>query len=141
ILVDCDPVTLNMDLNDAARKLEQLREGRIEGVSLAHDTECVGIITVHVGGLMLPIDEIKAFARSNGLWIVEDAAHAFPAAWRASANQPWQQCGENSADVTCFSFYANKTITTGEGGMAVTDDVDLAHRMRMMSLHGLSHDA
>ncbi|MEX2114353.1 MAG: DegT/DnrJ/EryC1/StrS family aminotransferase, partial [Pirellulales bacterium] len=47
----------------------------------------------------------------------------------------------NTSAVTCFSFYANKTITTGEGGMAVTDDPALAHRMRMMSLHGLSHDA
>jgi perosamine synthetase len=43
--------------------------------------------------------------------------------------------------VSCFSFYANKTITTGEGGMAVTDNAELAQRMRMMSLHGLSHDA
>ena len=53
----------------------------------------------------------------------------------------WRRCGENTAAVTCFSFYANKTITTGEGGMAVTDDAELADRMRQMSLHGLSHDA
>ena len=53
----------------------------------------------------------------------------------------WRRCGENTAAVTCFSFYANKTITTGEGGMAVTDDDQLAERMRQMSLHGLSHDA
>ncbi len=52
-----------------------------------------------------------------------------------------ERCGENTSAVTCFSFYANKTITTGEGGMAVTDDESLADRMRMMSLHGLSHDA
>ncbi len=50
-------------------------------------------------------------------------------------------CGENTSAVACFSFYANKTITTGEGGMAVTDDDKLADRMRQMSLHGLSHDA
>ena len=55
--------------------------------------------------------------------------------------RPWRRCGENTAAVTCFSFYANKTITTGEGGMAVTDDDQLAARMRQMSLHGLSHDA
>src|SRR4030095_16906936 len=47
----------------------------------------------------------------------------------------------NTATVTCFSFYANKTITTGEGGMPVTSDEELADRMRIMSLHGLSHDA
>jgi dTDP-4-amino-4,6-dideoxygalactose transaminase len=53
----------------------------------------------------------------------------------------WRRCGENTAAVSCFSFYANKTITTGEGGMAVTDDPRWADRMRQMSLHGLSHDA
>lgn len=53
----------------------------------------------------------------------------------------WRRCGENTAAVTCFSFYANKTMTTGEGGMAVTDNKNLADRMRQMSLHGLSHDA
>ena len=53
----------------------------------------------------------------------------------------WRRCGDDTSAVTCFSFYANKTITTGEGGMAVTADGDLAERMRAMSLHGLSHDA
>ena len=85
--------------------------------------------------------ESRASPPTHGLWVVEDAAHAFPAAWRPSADAPWQRCGEQTAAVTCFSFYANKTITTGEGGMATTDDADLAERMRLMSLHGLSHDA
>jgi perosamine synthetase len=53
----------------------------------------------------------------------------------------WRRCGENTAAVTCFSFYANKTMTTGEGGMAATDNQQLAERIRQMSLHGLSHDA
>ena len=99
------------------------------------------MIPVHVGGLMMDIDAVKAFAARHGLWVVEDAAHAFPAAWRRSEAAPWQRCGENTAAVTCFSFYANKTITTGEGGMAVTDDAELAARMRLLSLHGLSQDA
>jgi perosamine synthetase len=73
--------------------------------------------------------------------MVEDAAHAFPAAWRSDRSHRWRRCGEGTADITCFSFYANKTITTGEGGMAVTDRADLAERMRRMSLHGLSHGA
>jgi perosamine synthetase len=59
----------------------------------------------------------------------------------APLSSPWRRCGENTAAVTCFSFYVNKTMTTGEGGMAVTDDSQLADRMRQMSLHGLSHDA
>jgi perosamine synthetase len=90
---------------------------------------------------MMDISRLRRFADAHGLWVVEDAAHAFPAAWRPSPGEPWQRCGEQTADVTCFSFYANKTITTGEGGMAVTGDASLAERMRLMSLHGLSHDA
>jgi len=127
VLVDCDPVTLNMDLEDAER--------RIVGAQ-----EPVGIIPVHVGGLMMDMDAISDFARRHGLWVIEDAAHALPAAWRRPDGS-WQRCGEGTAAVTCFSFYANKTVITGEGGMATTADPALAERMRMMSLHGLSHDA
>src|SRR5215210_1645363 len=127
VLVDCDPVTLNMDLADAERRIKDVREP-------------VGIIPVHVGGLMMDVDAISAFAERHGLWVIEDAAHALPAAWRRPDGS-WQRCGEGTAAITCFSFYANKTVTTGEGGMATTADAALAERMRMMSLHGLSHDA
>jgi dTDP-4-amino-4,6-dideoxygalactose transaminase len=138
ILVDCDPATLNMDLAAADRALADLRAGR---TPLDPALEVVGIMPVHLGGLMLDMDAVRAFASAHGLWIVEDAAHALPAAYRAGPHAAWRRCGEGTADVTCFSFYANKTITTGEGGMAVTDDEALAARMRSMSLHGLSQDA
>lgn len=138
ILVDCDPLTLNMDLGDAE---EKLRHHRAKSLPLAPGTRVVGIIVVHVGGLMIDMAAVTDFARRHGLWVVEDAAHAFPAAWRRGPREPWQRCGENTSAVTCFSFYANKTITTGEGGMAVTDDSGRAERMRQMSLHGLSRDA
>jgi perosamine synthetase len=140
LLVDCDCETLNMDLEDAARKLEQLRAGKSSS-SIEANADVVGVIPVHVGGMMINIAAVKAFARQHGLWIVEDAAHAFPAAWRPDSEARWQRCGEGTADVTCFSFYANKTITTGEGGMAVTERAEVADRMRMMSLHGLTQDA
>ncbi len=140
VLVDCDPVTGNMDLADAARKIEQLKSRR-PLAGLPANLPVVGIIPVHVGGIMMDVNAVRAFAARLGLWIVEDAAHAFPAAWRQGGDKSWQRCGEGTANVTCFSFYANKTITTGEGGMAVTDDSGLAERMRRMSLHGLSHDA
>ena len=140
LLVDCDPVTLNADLEDAERKLQTLASGRaVAGV--AGGTKVVGILPVHVGGLMMDIDRIRAFAERHGLWVVEDAAHSFPAAWRPSKDSAWQRCGENTSAISCFSFYANKTITTGEGGMATTFDPELADRMRRMSLHGLSQDA
>lgn len=138
LLVDCDPVTLNMDLGDAAAKIQALRDGH---TPLDPDLEIVGIMPVHLGGLMLDMDEVGAFAKAHGLWVVEDAAHALPAAYRSHPRAAWRRCGEGTAAVTCFSFYANKTITTGEGGMAVTDDDGIAARLRCMSLHGLSQDA
>lgn len=140
LLVDCDARTLNLDLEDAERKIEQLRAGLLPS-SIPRDAPVVGVVPVHVGGLMMDVAAVRAFARRHDLWVTEDAAHAFPAAWRADGGAAWQRCGERTADATCFSFYANKTITTGEGGMLTTDDEELAARARSMSLHGLSHDA
>src|SRR5207247_1206776 len=60
--------------------------------------------------------------------------------YRSGPDAEWRAVG-STADITCFSFYANKCITTGEGGMAVTDREDWAVRMRVMSLHGMSRDA
>lgn len=136
VLVDVDPTTLNIDLEDAARKLNDLRAGQLP---VDRRLPVVGIIPVHVGGLMVDMDQVALFARTHGLWVVEDAAHALPAAFWSDTRACWRAAGQNTASVTCFSFYANKTVTTGEGGMAVTDDAQLAERMRTMSLHGLSH--
>lgn len=138
ILVDCDRQTLNIDLDDAERKLVAFAKGELP---CRAEAGVVGIMPVHVGGLMCDMDAVRQFAARHRLWVVEDSAHALPAAFQATAAAPWRTSGANTADVTCFSFYANKTITTGEGGMAVTDNRQLADRMRQMSLHGLSHDA
>ena len=138
ILVDCEPETLNIDFDDAEDKIAKASRGELPGIGAVHVS---GIIPVHVGGLMIDLDRLREFSATHKLWIVEDAAHAFPAAWRRSATDRWTRCGDNTAAVSCFSFYANKTITTGEGGMAVTADPRLAARMRLMSLHGVSRDA
>lgn len=138
VLVDCDPLTLNLDLDDAARKLKKFQG---TGNHNTKPTKIVGIMPVHVGGLMIDLGRLREFARAHKLWVVEDAAHAFPAGWRSDSKQSWQQRSNGSGAVTCYSFYANKTITTGEGGMAVTNNAKLARRIRLMSLHGLSHDA
>jgi dTDP-4-amino-4,6-dideoxygalactose transaminase len=139
VLVDCDPVTLNMDLAKAEEAIERARQ-RASDDSL-RPTRIVGIMPVHVGGLMMNCDALRTLAEKHGLWVVEDAAHAFPAAWRKDSSAPWEYCGGGTGTVTAFSFYANKTITTGEGGMATTVDAALAERMRLMSLHGLTRDA
>ena len=85
LLVDCDPVTLNIDLDDAAAKVRDLDAGR---TPLDPATRVVGMIPVHVGGMMVDMDAAQDFARQHGLWLVEDAAHAFPAAYRAASNAP-----------------------------------------------------
>jgi len=155
ILVDCDPVTLNMDLADAGQRLEirsQKSEVRSRKSGLSKPRSPIsdlrpltsgiaGIMPVHVGGVLMDLGQLEQFAQEHKLWMVEDAAHAFPVGWRRAADQPWQQRSNGSRSVTCYSFYANKTITTGEGGMAVTSNSKLAQRMRLMSLHGLSADA
>lgn len=144
VLVDCDPVTGNLDLEDASRKLQSFNSAHNTDSRDTIASAIVGIMPVHVGGLMMDGKQLSDFAEAHNLWIVEDAAHAFPAAWRAEESQPWQRCGQmvdGERRIVCFSFYANKTITTGEGGMAVTGNAELATRMRLMSLHGLSQDA
>lgn len=140
ILCDCDPVTGHLDLDDAADKVTALRTARLPD-ALDPRLELAGLIPVHTAGLMMNIVDLETFSQHYGLWLVEDAAHSFPAAWRPGPDEDWERCGEDTSRVTCFSFYANKTITTGEGGMATTDDEALAAVLRSLSLHGLSNDA
>lgn len=138
VLVDCDAKTLNIDPAHAANLLDALAQGRrVPGI--VDGKPAHAIVPVHYGGQMADVDEIASLARRHRLHVIEDAAHAFPAAARGPEGA-WRSAGV-TAEQTCFSFYANKTITTGEGGMLVTDDQELAARARMMSLHGLSRDA
>ena len=119
VLVDCDPTHLGMDPDDIERKIT--RRSR-------------AIVPVHFAGQPCAMDAILAIARTRSLKVVDDAAHSFPASYKG------QPVG-TLADATCFSFYATKTITTGEGGMVTTQDDQLAGRIRLMSLHGISRDA
>lgn len=90
---------------------------------------------MHFAGLAVDMDAVLAIARHHGLKVVEDAAHALP------TTHAGRLVGTLGSDITVFSFYANKTITTGEGGMAVTRDPALAARMKVMRLHGINRDA
>lgn len=92
------------------------------------------IIPIHIAGLPADLDGIQAVAQKHGLAVIEDAAHAFPTQYKG------RMIGQIS-DFTCFSFYATKTITTGEGGMICTDNDAWAERCRIMALHGISKDA
>jgi perosamine synthetase len=131
LLVDCRPADLNLDVEDARRKIEA---ARVRG------EEVVAIIPVHYAGQIGDVVGVEALAREFDLKVIEDAAHCCPAWYRASQMEPWQPVG-SSAEISCYSFYANKTITTGEGGMACTESEEFADRMRLTSLHGISRDA
>jgi dTDP-4-amino-4,6-dideoxygalactose transaminase len=119
-LVDIDPATLNLD--PAA-------------VAAAITPRTKAIMPVHFAGLAAPMPAILELARRHGLAVVEDAAHALPTTCGGAL------VGTLASDAAVFSFYANKTITTGEGGMLVTRDAALAKRAQVMRLHGMSRDA
>jgi dTDP-4-amino-4,6-dideoxygalactose transaminase len=119
-LVDIDPATLNID------------PARIEA---AITPRTKAIMPVHYAGLAADMPAILAIAKKHGLKVVEDAAHALP------TTSAGRRIGTLDSDATVFSFYANKTITTGEGGMLVTRDEALAKRAMVMRLHGMSRDA
>ena len=118
-LADVDPVTFNA----TAETIEaQIRP------------ETRAIMVVHFGGLMADMGPIMELAGSRNLPVIEDAAHALP------SSRDGRQAGTVGA-AGALSFYATKTVTTGEGGMLVTDSAEIANRARSMRLHGLTRDA
>ena len=120
VFVDIDPDTLN--ISPAA-------------IEAAIGSRTRAIIPVHYAGLACDMDAILELAKRYHLKVIEDAAHAFPTRYRE------RLVGTLASDVVVFSFYANKTMTTGEGGMVVTRDPVVAQRIRLMRIHGISSDA
>ena len=117
----CDSISgqFNIDVSDAARRVTSRTRA---------------IIPVHIAGEPCNLSAINSLARSHGLHVIEDAAHALPATFEG------KRIGAIS-ELTAFSFYATKTITTGEGGMLTTDNEEYALRASQMRLHGISGDA
>lgn len=120
VFVDVDSATLNMTADSFV-------------AAITDKTKVV--MPVHFAGLACEMDAIIKVAKEHGIRIVEDAAHALPTRYKGKL------IGTLDSDFTVFSFYANKTMTTGEGGMVVTRDAELAKRCRTMRLHGISRDA
>ena len=120
VLVDIDPATMCID---------------VAAVEAAITPRTKAVIPVHYAGLAADMATLLPLARRHGLKVVEDAAHALPTTCGG------QLVGTLGSDVTVFSFYANKTMTTGEGGMVVTRDAAIAKRVQVMRLHGINRDA
>jgi dTDP-4-amino-4,6-dideoxygalactose transaminase len=119
VLVDVDAETFNI---------------RPELVEAAITDRTRAVIPIHIAGRSADMDPLLAICRPRGIAVIEDAAHSFPTTYKG------RMIG-SFGDMTCFSFYATKTITTGEGGMICTDNDEWADRCRIMSLHGISRDA
>lgn len=119
VLADVRPDTFNIDPEEIRSKVTKHTRA---------------IIPVHLAGQPCEMDEIRDIAEEHGLLVVEDAAHATGARYRDALIG-------TIGDTTVFSFYATKSLTTGEGGMITTEDDQLADRMRILRLHGISRDA
>lgn len=120
IMVDCDPNTLCIDIAQIESKIT---------------SKTKAIIPVHMAGLACDMDAILTIAKKYNLRVIEDAAHTLP----SKINNVL--IGQHDSDAIVYSFYATKTITTGEGGMIVTKKPEIAKRCRIMRLHGISRDA
>lgn len=120
VFVDVDPETFCLD---------------VDAVEAAITRKTKVVIPVHFAGRAADMESLLVVTKKYGLKVLEDAAHALPTTCGG------RLVGTLDSDVTVFSFYANKTITTGEGGMLVTRDPEIAKRVRVMRLHGISRDA
>ena len=130
--IGADPVLMDVEYGTSLISPALLRK------SLIANPDIKAIIIVHYGGQppVMTSDDgegIVDICRQNNIRIIEDAAHAFPTKFE-------NRFIGTFGDATCFSFYANKTITTGEGGMLVTDDETIYKRAKIMRLHGISRD-
>lgn len=124
--VDIDPATYQVDPDAFAAKLETAaRAGRVPKV----------VVVVHFGGMPCDLAPLAAAAERHGVRIIEDASHALGATYRGTA------IGDSSySDITVFSFHPVKIVTTGEGGMAVTNDDALASKLALYRSHGVTRD-
>ncbi len=119
VLVDSDPRTWCMDVKQIEEKITPRTRA---------------IMPVHIYGHPVDMDPIIRIAQEHNLAIIEDAAEAHGAEYltgRDTSRPSWKRCG-SFGDMSCFSFYANKLITTGEGGIVLTDKPELAERLRSL---------
>jgi dTDP-4-amino-4,6-dideoxygalactose transaminase len=128
VILHCGATPVLVDVREADANLDP------ELVERAITPRTRVILPVHIAGEPCDLDALLALARPRGIKVLEDAAHAIGSLYRGRA------IGSVS-DAAAFSFYANKTMTTGEGGALATDDAELSARVRRLTLHGMSRDA
>ncbi len=119
VLADIDPISLNIDPADVERRITPKTKA---------------IIPVHFAGRACDMDSLCRLAKDNDLFLIEDCAHAIETEYKGRKAGTLGHFG-------CLSFYVTKNVVTGEGGMVLTDDEELADQIRVLSLHGMSRDA
>lgn len=119
VFVDSDPEDLNLSIEEVKKKVTKKTRA---------------IIPIHFGGKAADMESLMEVCKKKRIHIVEDAAHALPTKYGSKL------IGQLDTSATVFSFYATKTITSGEGGMVLTRNTRMAKRMRIMRLHGISRD-
>jgi dTDP-4-amino-4,6-dideoxygalactose transaminase len=119
VLADVDPVTMNIDPAALERKI---------------GPKTKAVVVVHFAGRPCDMDAICDIVERRGLFLIEDCAHAIETTWKGRHAGTFGRFG-------CFSFYATKNLTTGEGGMVVTQSKEDVDRVKVLALHGMSQDA
>ena len=159
VFVDIDPKTYNMDPDDLEKCLHEdceVREGelfyrKVSELSVGESPLChlmeiqdvrlgrvAAILPVHQMGIPCDINRILVIAKENGLPVVEDAACAIGSEISIDGGATWEKIGKPHGDVACFSFHPRKILTTGDGGMITTNDLELDARFRLLRQHGMS---
>jgi len=118
VFVDADPITLGMDLNDMMRK---------------YDEDCVAVIPVHYAGHPIPMEKLMPWARENNLKVIEDCAHTSGAKYKGKRLGTW-------GDLGCYSFEEKKLMTTGDGGMIVSNNTELLKDVKAFRWVGIDKD-
>lgn len=118
VFVDSDPITLGMDLNDLKRK---------------YDKDCVAVMPVHFAGHPVEMEKLMPWARDNNLKVIEDCAHTSGAMYKGKPLGTW-------GDIGCYSFEEKKLMTTGDGGMMVSNDIELMKNAKALRWVGIDKD-
>jgi dTDP-4-amino-4,6-dideoxygalactose transaminase len=126
VLADCDPVTFNISPREIARRITKKTKA---------------ILPVHFAGRACDMNAILGIAKDARLKIIEDCAHAIETEWRGLHGTRGMIKAGTAGDAGCFSFYATKNVTTGEGGLVLTPRAAVADRVKRLALHGMSKDA
>ena len=119
ILADCDRYSMNIIPEEIEKKVT---------------AKTKAILPVHFAGRCCDMDSIMEIARSYDLFVIEDCAHAIESKYKGKTTG-------TIGDIGCFSFYVTKNVITGEGGMIITNNERVSEKIKILGLHGMSHDA